>query len=370
VRIYLDYNATCPLRESARVALAAALAEGGGNPSSAHSEGRAARQRLEEARERLAGALDCGRDEVVFTSGGSEANALALTAAPEGRPVAVSAIEHPSLRLWQRPGQPLEVLSVDAEGQLAANALEASNAGLVSIARANHEVGTVADVPFWSTLAAERGMLMHTDASQAFGKILLSFRSLGVDLMTVSAHKVGGPVGIGALIVRRGAELKPLWPGGEQESGLRPGTEAVALACAFAAAAEECQALLPRRAGAYRRWNNRLRSYISGVDGSAVFNSPLEGGLPNTLNVSFPGRPGASLVHRLDLEGVAVSHGSACASGSLQASPVLTAMGLGDERARSALRISLGPDTTDEDVDQFCSRLSVVLDDVRPRALA
>ena len=238
-RIYLDYNATCPLRQTARSALHEAYDAGGGNPSSTHAEGRAARQRLEEARERLAAALDCERDEVVFTSGGSEANALALSAAPENRSVAVSAIEHPSLRLWQDPSRPTEVLAGDAHGQVASTALEGSVAGLLSIARANHEVGTVADVPFWAAIAAERGIVMHTDASQAFGKILLSFRSLGVDLMTVSAHKVGGPVGIGALIVRRGIPVRSLWPGGEQESGLRPGTEAVALAWAFAAAADE-----------------------------------------------------------------------------------------------------------------------------------
>jgi cysteine desulfurase len=373
-RLYLDHNATCPVRASALDALVEALGRADvGNPSSAHAHGRAARALLEEARERLAATLDCDRDEVVFTSGGSESNALALAAAPVEQPVLVSAIEHPSLVRWSvEPAEgcaPVTVAPVDADGNIDLDLLSARSPGLVSLGRANNEVGLVPDVRACALAARERGILSHTDACQAFGKILLSFRSLAVDLMTVSAHKVGGPVGIGALLVRKGTPTRPVLRGGGQEGGLRPGTEPAALAWSFAAAAEEAVGELPLRAGAYRSQVNRLRSYIRDVDDSVVFNSPEEGGLPNTLNVSFPGRPGSSLVHRLDLEGVSVSHGSACASGSLEPSPVLAALGIDDECARTAVRISVGPTTHDADIEDFATRLASVLLDVPRRAL-
>ncbi len=375
-RLYFDHNATSPLRNEARDALLEALAgRGPANPSSAHAEGRAARRRLEDARDELAAVVGCRAEQVVFTSGGSESNALAFAAAPADRPILVSAIEHPSVLRQPR----VEVLPVDAQGALAPGpefvasdprASRLGAAGLVSMAAANHEVGTVPDLAALVAAAAAAGdVLVHTDASQALGRIPFHFTTLGVDLATLSGHKIGAPVGIGALLVGDRAALRPLVRGGEQEHGRRAGTEAVALAVSFAAAARAARDELSSHASRYRGWVRDLYSYIRDVDDSVILNSPAMGGLPNTLNVSFPGRPGPALVHRLDLEGVAVSHGSACASGSLQPSAVLLAMTGDEERARCSVRISFGPRNSDAEVAELMRRLAVVLDAVRPRAL-
>ncbi|HTE05321.1 MAG TPA: cysteine desulfurase family protein [Planctomycetota bacterium] len=372
-RLYLDHNASCPLRAEARAAIVDVLDDGQlGNPSSAHADGRRARARLESAREELARVLDCGRDEVLFTSGGTESNALALSAAPPDRAVLHAPIEHPSLLvpLAARPGA--VALAVDGEGRVdpdepARHA--ALRPALLTVALANHELGVVQDIRRLAAGARSAGMLVHCDASQAAGRLPLSFRELGVDLMTVSAHKLGGPVGIGALIARSGAPLRALLRGGEQEAGLRAGTEAVALAAGFAAAAAAAWRELPQAAPRWLAWCLQLRERIARMEPDATFNSPARGGLPNTLNVSFPGRPGSSLVHRLDLEEVSVSHGSACASGSLKPSPVLLACGAGEDRARGALRISVGPVNRPEDLVEFGVRLARVLSAVPPRAL-
>ncbi len=364
-RIYLDHNATCPLRPVARRVLAEAHTWG--NPSSAHAEGRAARRALEQAREQLADVLECEPGEIVFTSGGTESNALALQSVAGAGPVVATAIEHPSILRW--PG--VEPLAVDTTGlvDLSARLARASPAtpALVSVGWANHEVGVVQDVIGMVERAHAVGALAHSDASQAVGRIPVSFRAANLDLMTVSAHKLGGPVGIGALVVRRGVQLPPLLHGGDQQDGRRAGTEPVALAAAFAAAAVEAVGRQAEQAVDSRRWRDALWAALGASSVELLANSS-PAGLPNTLNVSFPGRPGPSLVHRLDLEGVSVSHGSACASGSLEPSPVLLAMGAGEERARSAVRISFGPGNTDADVTDFTERLLLVLDAVRARS--
>lgn len=348
-RIYLDHNATCPLRAEARAALLAALDAAGGNPGSAHAEGRAARRMLEDARERLAAAVGAQRDEVVFTSGGTEANALALRAAGAGV-VAHSPLEHPSLLrpLAARGGA--RALPVDRWGRVDPAALAGTDAALVTLALANNETGVVQDVAALARMAHAAGARVHCDASQALGKWPLSFRDLEVDLLTLSAHKAGGPVGIGALLVRKGTPVSPLLLGGEQEGGLRAGTEAAALAAAFAAAAAVAVAQLPEAAPRWARWMRELRAGLQAAEPGMAVNSPEDDGrLPNTLNASFPGRSGAVLVQRLDLEGLAVSHGSACSSGAQRPSAVLLALGLGEERARGALRFSCGPANSDGD---------------------
>jgi cysteine desulfurase len=373
-RLYLDHNATCPLRPAAREVLRRGLEAGAGNPSSAHAEGRLARRWIEEARERLAARLDCQRDELVFTSGGTESNATVLGSVPAGRWVLHSPIEHPSVLVPLAGRAHVRALPVDDRGHLDPEALAAgSGAGalrpaLVSIGLANHETGVVQDLGPLAERAHALGADLHCDASQAFGKRPLSFRELGVDFLTVSAHKLGGPVGIGALIVRAGRELRPLLRGGEQEGGLRAGTEAAALALAFAAAADEALERLPVDGAMWAAWTTDLRATLRAMEPSVQFNSPEHDGLPNTLNASFPGRSGAALVQRLDLEGVAASHGSACASGSQRPSPVLLALGWPEERARSALRLSVGPSNTDDDLREFPLRLARVLSDVAVRA--
>lgn len=371
-RLYFDHNATCPLRESARRALIACWdGPPAGNPSSVHAEGRLARSRIEEAREGLAAALGCERDEVLFTSGGTESNVTALSWVAPERLILHSATEHPSvLATLARRGN-VRALPVDVEGHLDAGAFSAAlrdGPALVSIALANHETGVLQDIGRLAAAARGAGALLHCDASQGFGKLPLSFRELGVDLLTVSAHKLGGPVGIGALVVRRGIPLRPLLTGGEQEGGLRAGTEASALACAFAAAADEALRRLPVAGPMWAAWTSTLRAQLVAMEPTVCFNSPAQGVLPNTLNASFPGRSGAALVQRLDLEGVAVSHGSACASGSRRPSPVLTAMALGDERARSAVRISVGPCNSEDDLREFPARLERALGGVAVRA--
>ncbi len=366
-RIYLDHNATCPLRAEARAALVAALESASGNPGSAHAEGRAARRVLEDARERLAAALGAGRDEVVFTSGGTESNALALSAAGGGL-VLHSPIEHPSVLkpLAARGGA--RALPVDGWGRVAPGAPAGAQAALVSVALANNETGVVQDVAALARTAHAQGALLHCDASQALGKWPLSFRDLAADLLTLSAHKVGGPVGVGALLVRKGTPLSPLLLGGEQEDGLRAGTEAAALAAAFAAAAEAALRELPQAAPRWRAWVAELRAGLPRLAPEAHFNSPEDAVLPNTLSVSFAGRAGAVLVQRMDLEGVALSSGSACSSGAQRPSPVLLALGADERRARGALRFSFGPANSDSDAQETLARLARVLRDVPPRA--
>jgi cysteine desulfurase len=373
-RLYLDHNASCPMRASAREALLDCLEQPVvGNPSSAHADGRRARRWLEDARESLAALLDCARDELIFTSGGTESNALALASADPAWPVLHAATDHPSVIRALASHPRARALPVDATGHLGESAITAcgnSRPSLLSVALANHETGVVQDVRALADAAHAVGARAHCDASQAFGKLPLSFREAGVDLLTVSAHKLGGPPGIGALVVRRGCELQPMLRGGAQESGLRAGTESAALARAFAAAAEDAVRGLHDACQRWRRWTDELLAAIGALEPSIRLNSAAAGGLANTLNVSFPGRSGSALVQRLDLLGVSISHGSACASGAAQPSPVLLAMGLDEHVARGAVRISVGHANVDADLLEFPERLRVALATVTPRATA
>lgn len=379
-RLYFDHNASHPLRPAARRVLQEAL-EGHilGNPSSAHLEGRRARALLEESRERLAAVLGCTRDQLIFTSGGSESNCLALRAVSDAACVAGGATEHPSVleALSQRPQHVL--LHTDRSGQISAetvaNLAGRSHAGdgdtpaiaLVSVAWANHETGQLQDVASLATATHEMGGLFHSDACQALGRVPVSVAATGVDLLSVSAHKVGGPLGIGALVCAETARPRPAVVGGGQEDGLRAGTESAVLAAAFAAAAEQACEEREWLVGRWLTWKEQLRSQLKSVEPDAVFHSATADCLPNTLCVSFPGRPGPAMVQRLDLAGVSVSHGSACSSGSLQPSAVLTAMGAGPELASSSVRISMGRDTNSADVDGLLRALSEVLRLVPPR---
>ncbi|MGQ0552348.1 MAG: cysteine desulfurase family protein [Planctomycetota bacterium] len=371
-RLYFDHNATCPLRASARRALWDCLTGPPlGNPSSAHADGRLARSLLEAARQRLAAAIDCHRDEIVFTSGGTESNALALATAAEGV-IAHSPLEHPSILAPLRKRGRAHSLPVDSAGRVSREAprLQGSRQpALVTVGLANHETGVVQDVPALAETARSLKARLHTDASQAFGKCPLSFRQLSVDLMTISAHKLGGPVGIGALIIRRGTSVPALLLGGPQEAGFRAGTEAVALAQSFAAAAEEAVTMLPEALSRWASWTLRLQELLLRAVPNLVVHTPPTDSLANTLCVSLPGCPGAALVQRFDLEGVSVSHGSACATGSLEPSPVLLALGVDEALARCSLRLSVGPANSADDVEEFGLRLRSVLRDVRPRLL-
>ena len=355
-RVYFDHNAGSPLRDVARARLLEVLGGHLANPSSTHAEGRAARDILEEAREQLAELVGCGRDELFFTSGGTEANALALQLAPAGAGVAALSTEHPSIRAGVAERADGVLLPVDSRGQLHDTGAWPSVA-LSSCALANHETGVLQDLEWVVAAARGAGSLVHSDLCQAFGRIPLAVARWDLDAASLSAHKLGGPAGVGALVLRNGVELNPLWKGGAQEAGRRPGTESVAQAASFAAAAAEACADLEEQRTRMANITLDLRSLIlERVPDAQLFSDP-ETGLPNTLNVGFPGHSGAALVMRLDLEGVSASFGSACSSGSREPSPVLLAMGCDDDLARSVVRFSVGHNTKAEDARACAERL-------------
>lgn len=371
-RLYLDHNASAPLVPAAREALHRALGHAGGNPSSAHLEGRAARRLIEDARELIAARLGAPRDAVVFTSGGTEANALGLASAPPGGSLVVLATEHPSLLAGAAARGSLTPWLVDAEGRARFEADGAPPAAvrdarpqLVAASLANHETGTLQDRAGFERAARSLGAALLLDACQAVGRMPVAFDASGASLMSVASHKIGGPSGIGALLVG-GRRPSPVLRGGGQEDGLRAGTESAWLAPAFAAALDDAVGQLEQRRARWSRLRARLIDALADLPADVVVNSPRDG-LPNTLNVSFLGRPGPALVRRLDLEGVAVSHGAACATGSSLPSPVLLAQGLGDERARSCVRISFGPEHDEHHVDRLIDALRRTMDDVRIR---
>lgn len=353
MRVYLDHNATSPLRPEARAAMLAAL-EAGGNPSSVHAEGRAARRTVEEARAKVAALVGAKPAEVVFTSGGSEANALALRGVGARR-IVVGATEHDSVLATAGDVGNAGRIAVDAAGRIDVEQLrnmlvQGADATLVSVALANNETGVVAPISEVVRIAHEHGARLHTDAAQAAGRVRVDFRTLGVDLLTVSAHKFGGPVGIGALVVRDGTRLARQIGGGGQELGRRAGTENVAAIAGFGAAAqgaEDWQRLAVLR--------DRLeRELVSAVPEALVFGASAER-LPNTSMIGLPGISGETQVMAMDLAGIAISSGAACSSGKVKASHVLAAMGAG-AAAGDAIRVSLGPSTTEAEIDVFLSR--------------
>jgi len=364
-RVYLDHNASSPLRDSVRAHYLEALEQLTANPSSVHASGRAARMAIDLARERCAAALEVHEDELIFTSGGTEAANLALFGAlPPGKPdrsLAVSAIEHPCVRgpaeALQRQGVRLSVLPVDAQGRLDVSAalavLRPAPVQLLALMAANNEIGSLLRADELLAQLPGARPLLFVDAVQALGRIPLQWKRDGVDLAMVSAHKVGGPKGVGLLYKRKGLALEPRSYGGPQEGGLQPGTEnapaisAAALAIELAVA-EQAETALRMRSNLQLLWDG-LRSSVPGL---RIFGpEPADPDrLPNTLNIELPGWDGRLLVARLDLEGLEASSGSACASGSLEVSPVLLALGLEPERARGGLRLSIGASTNPQDI--------------------
>jgi cysteine desulfurase len=362
-RVYLDWNATAPLRPEARAAAAAAL-EVIGNPSSVHAEGRAARRLIEDARTEVAALVAAEPKNVVFTSGGTEANMLALTpaAGPAKAPcrrLLVSAIEHPSgLAGGRFPTSEVEQLPVTARGEVDVSALAArlgtvEGPVLVSLMLANNETGVVQPVSEVAHLVHEAGSLLHVDAVQAIGRISCDISVLGADLLTVSGHKIGAPKGIGALIRRDGITVDPLITGGGQERARRSGTENVAGIAGFGAAAAAARAGLVSDAAWMIRLRERLEAKLrTASPGVVIFGAEAER-LPNTTLLALPGMKAETAVIAFDLEGVAVSSGAACSSGKVQPSHVLAAMGVPPGLARGAIRVSLGATTTESDVDRF-----------------
>jgi cysteine desulfurase len=371
--IYLDNNATTSLLPAVWEAMRPFLSDTYGNPASVHWAGRHARRGLEDARERTAAVLGADADEVIFTSGATESNNLALfgLAGDAGDRVITSPIEHPSVREpLQRLGQAgyiVDSLPVNQLGIVRTEALPAllrPETRLVSIMYANNETGAIQPVAQIAEQLAP-GILFHCDAAQAAGKLSLDFHKLGVTTLALSAHKFHGPKGVGALLVRRHARLAPQLFGGHQQQGRRPGTEPVALAVGLARALE----LAEERGEAHRQHVLHLRQLLletlQGTASPLVLNGPTEGGIPHTVNLSFPGCRADSLLMNLDLAGVACSTGSACSSGSLLPSPVLQAMGVPDPVLHSAMRFSLSPLLTEAEVKEAARRIAAVVNRLR-----
>jgi len=367
VRSYLDWNATAPMREEAKAVFAAALSRVG-NPSSVHAEGRAARALIEAAREQVAVLVGARAGDVFFTASGTEANMLALTpaieTADEKRPrsrLYLSAIEHASVRTGGRfPRETVEELPVGPDGRVDLAALAAAIAKtprpLVSLMLANNETGIVQPVAEAAVIVHAAGGLIHVDAVQAAGRIPCDMAALGADLLTLSAHKIGGAKGAGALIrAREDIHFpEPLIRGGGQERGLRAGTENVAGIAAFGAAAAAALACRHSEAAHMARLRNQLEAGLQAATPEVtVFGREVVERLPNTTLLALPGIKAETAVIAFDLEGIAVSSGAACSSGKVQPSHVLAAMGVSGPLQRGAIRVSLGWNSTAADVEKF-----------------
>jgi len=349
---YLDWNATTPLRPEAAAAMSAMFARCG-NPSSVHRWGRAARQAIERARSAVAALLDAPSEGVVFVSGGTEANHLALLGAGRDR-VLVSAVEHDSVL---RAVPQAEPIPVDQDGVVVLDALDRLLAAdprpaLVSVMLANNETGVLQPAVAIGAVARTHGALFHCDAVQAAGKIALDTQTIGADFVALSAHKLGGPPGVGALVVTGELELRPLLHGGGQEHGRRAGTENLAGISGFAAAAvaaTEEIAVYDR----VRALRDALEAELAAIAPEAVVLGAAAPRLPNTAAIAMPGVAAETQVIALDLDGVMVSAGAACSSGKVGPSHVLEAMGVGPDLVGSTIRVSLGWDSSEADVDHF-----------------
>jgi cysteine desulfurase len=360
-RIYLDWNATTPLRPEARQAMAAAW-DMAGNPSSVHAEGRQARRLVEDARAAVASAVGGRPQDVVFTSCGTEANALALTpglrrrSGQPARRLLVSAIEHTSVLSGGRfSPDAIASIEVTGSGLVDVDHLRALLAdgppALVSVMLANNETGAVQPVGEVAEIVHEAGGLLHVDAIQALGKIPFDIKSLGADLITLSAHKIGGPKGVGALVLAEEVQgLEALLRGGGQELGRRAGTENVAGIAAFGAATTAALAKLAGDAPRLQALRERLEKGLMQTPGMIVFSADVQR-VPNTTLFTVPGMKAETAVIGFDLGGIAVSSGSACSSGKVQPSHVLAAMGVGRDLAQGAVRLSLGWSTSETDID-------------------
>ena len=381
--VYLDHAATTPMLPAAVEAVTTQLVTTG-NPSSLHASGRHARRVVEESRETIAQALNCRPGEVVFTSGGTESDNLALKglywarrAEHAGRRrILATAVEHHAVLdpldwLEEHEGATVELLRVDRTGRLDLAALreaierDPASVSLISVMWANNEVGTLQPVTDVVAVAAEHGIPVHTDAVQAVGSVPVDFAGSGVDALTLTGHKVGGPYGVGALVVRREVEVTPLVHGGGQERDIRSGTIDPPAIAGFAAAVELAVKQQPEHADRVAGLRDDLVRRVQEVVPDARLNGDPDGKLPGNAHLTFPGCEGDSLLMLLDARGIECSTGSACSAGVPQPSHVLLAMGASDEEARSSLRFSLGHTSTQEDVDALVEAIGPVVERAR-----
>jgi len=378
MRVYFDYNATTPPAPEVVEAVLRATRDIYGNASSVHHFGQEAKAVLDDARSAVAALINADPSEVVFTSGGTESDNFAIRGAAEAleptgrRQLVASAIEHEAvlntLKALTRRGWTATLIPVDETGIVAPGAAGeaiAENAALVSVMHANNEIGTIQPIARIAEAAHARGALMHTDAVQSVGKIPVDVRALGVDLLSLSAHKLNGPKGVGALWVKRGTRLQPILTGGKHERNRRAGTENVPGIAGLGVAARLAATKLGAEAARVATLRDRLEGGIlARVPGTTV-NGAREPRVPNTSNISFDRVEAESLLIALDLEGVAVSTGSACSSGTLEPSHVLRAMGLSAHRTQNSLRFSLGLFSTDAEVDSVIGVLPRLVDKLR-----
>jgi cysteine desulfurase len=376
--VYLDHNATTPLAPEVVEAMTAALRDVFGNASSVHRFGQRARAAVDDARAAVAALIGADPVEVVFTSGGTEADNFALRGAadvlgPAGRThLVVSAIEHEAVlqtaRSLQKRGWDLTLVPVDASGVVSAQAVCAAvraDTALVSVMHANNEIGTIQPIVEIAAAARARGALVHTDAVQTVGKIPVEVGALGVDLLSLTAHKFHGPKGAGALWIRRGVKLAPLLTGGRQERSRRAGTENVLAIVGLGAAARLAAGKLAMEGTRQAALRDRLeRGILEGIRHTTAHGAAAPR-VPNTTNISFEGVEAEALLIALDLEDIAVSTGSACSSGTLEPSHVLRAMGLSAHRVQSSLRFSLGQGTTATDIDRVLAVLPGLVERLR-----
>ena len=376
-RVYLDHNATSPLRPEAAAALRAALDGPTGNPASLHAEGRNARALVERAREQVAGLVRRAPREVVFTSGGSEAIAAAVRGvcdrAPDGmRRIVVSEVEHSAVleaaRLAAKRGFVVVSVPCGSEGRVDVERFIVnlgSDVALATLQWANNETGVLQPVEEVGRACRERGVPFLVDAVQAVGKVEMDPGKVCADLLALSGHKLGGPQGTGALIVREGIVLAPLIGGGAEEKRRRGGTPAVAALAGLGAAAEVAHHGLREQGPRLTRLRAKIETRLGAAYPEIRFHGQRAPRLPNTVNFGLAGVRGETLAIALDLNGVALSTGSACASGAVEPSHVILAMGFDEEQARGALRVSMGWSTTEADVDAFLERLPAVVEQVR-----
>jgi len=369
---YLDHNATTHLDSRVLEAMLPYLSGPSANASSLHRYGRIARDAVEQARMQVALLVGCEAKEIVWTSGGTEANNLALKGAVAGEPVSrvlYGATDHPAVmeaaESLVQAGWGVEPIAVDARGlfdfDLLAAQIAAGPVRLVCAMRANNETGVIQDVARAAALAHAAGALMHVDAVQAVGKIAVDILELDADLLSLSAHKIYGPKGAGALVVRSHVDMKPIQHGGAQERGLRGGTENVAAIVGFGAAAELARLELEERTARVLALRERLEAGLRARPDALIFGSGAPERVPNTLQFAIAGWDGEALLMALDRKGFAVSSGSACASGSGEPSHVLLAMGHDRVTAKGAIRVSFGKDNGPGDVDGFLGALSQIV---------
>ena len=383
-RVYLDNAATTPISE---VALQAFIEQSRqlGNPSSLHTYGRKVRKDVEEAREKLAGLIGCHSSEIIFTGSGTEANNLAIKGAywhrnqggKQRNVIVISAFEHHAVldpARWLEDFEGAEVVEVPVTREGFVNLSELRNVvlerhdeiALISIMHSNNEVGTVQPMDDISKIAQEFKIPLHTDAVQSLGKVPLSFKELGLFAMTISAHKVGGPIGVGALILQKGIDITPILHGGGQERDIRSGTLNAAGIIAFVAATQSAMRDLESNAVKISGLRKKLVAAIQAEISDATLNGVLEGAtLPGIANISFPNTESDALLLLFDAEGIACSTGSACSAGVQEASHVLMAMGLSEKEARSSLRFSLGTGNSDSDIEYLQTCIKRVIDRAR-----